>query len=259
MIKYKVDLQKSTIQKENEQGVITRAPRYYPKVISTGSTDTRGMVKGFDAFGSSAFTNGEITGILEDLGSAIAYMILQGYNVHLNGLGTFRPTIKSSQSNVTSQDKINSSYFTCVPEFTADSEFKDLFKYADWQRVNESAASSTTGNALSLTFVQQSNESSLKFAIAPQAAGLAATTANVTAVTINGTAHNNYTVANGYIYLENAISLGGSLTDATVIITMSNVTVGDGQDAVVYTGGAMTVRGVSQNGPVEGGSGNMEG
>lgn len=250
MLKYQVLLQEKAIGATLEGGNSERKAVYYPMIAKLNTQDTRDMVKGFDAFGNSAFTSGEITGVLEDLGRAISYVMKQNNGVHINGLGTFKPKVITDQSNVEVASKINASHFNVGVNFTPDSEFLSNFRDAEWEKVSSSDAVSVNNSSYQLSFQQVSNNASLKFVAAPVAIMNAWDGLTGATIKLNGGSAQALNLTTSGAYLETAIANNASLTNATAQIHIPAVTVGTGESAVTYAAADFTISNISQAGPI---------
>lgn len=252
MLEYQIFLQKSAIAATNPStGEISRQEVYYPSIVGLQGVNTRWMVKNIMANGNSAFTPGEMNGVIEDLGSSLAYAVKDGKKVLINGLGTFEPTLITDQKNMKDPSKITKSHFSVGIKFTPDDEFMlDLNQEVDWKRKSAEAASASATNSIRLTQAVQNGSGNLKFVAAPAAVMTAWTTNGITAK-VNGTAHNDISVSASGLFLNNVIAAGATLTNATIFIHLPNVTVGEDAEAVTYIGGDFTINGVTQTGEAQ--------
>lgn len=252
MLKFKVSLQNSAIAKADESGVITRTNVYYPQLVDLHKKDSYGLVESIMNNGSSAFTKGEWLGVVSDLGTSIADQLVNGFKVDIYGLGTFEPTLKTSQSNVKDPSKVNSSNFVCGAKFTPDARFIQILSGATWQRENTAAKSSEGSMAYSFTFRKQDNSNNLALTCS-KAEIINAVSASAITVTVNGASVGTIAKGEGEIYLNGAIESGETLSNATVVINMPEVTIGAGEAAVTYPAQKFTLKGISQTGgPVSG-------
>lgn len=250
MLQYKVELQEKAIGATLEGGNSERKAIYYPMITGLKNQDTRDMVKGFDAFGNSAFTAGEITGVLEDLGRAVAYVMKANNGVHINGLGTFKPKVITDQKNVEVASKINASHFSVGINFTPDSEFLANFRDAEWKKVSGSDSSSVKDDSYLLRFVEVPNNASLRFVADDNAIMVAWNGQSGATISLNGGNAQALNLTTSGAYLESAIAQGQSLTNATAVINIPAVTVGTGDEAVTYPASQFTIRNISQSGVV---------
>lgn len=252
MIGYITNYQPSAIGAGQTKEDAIRDGVYYAQVAGLKNTDTRGLVKGFQAFGNSAFTPGEIQGVIEDLGRAIAYVMLNGIKVHINGLGTFSPKLVNSKSNIKVESEINSRSFTCDVNFDADSEFKGYLSTAEWQKMKKEQGKVVADNDYAMRFRENAGNAGLQFITDPAIimqnwAGAASATAS-----INGGAPINCTLGTSGLLVPNAIPSGQVLTDATVVISVSTFSYSDADDTVTVPAKTFTVQHVSQSNNVGG-------
>lgn len=252
MIEFDVRMQKSAIGKADEQGQEVRETVYYPGITNLGKMDVFKLIEKILQLGSTAFTKGEWVGVATDLGSSIASQLIDGYKVSIDGLGTFEPVLKTSQKNIKDPSKINSSNFTCEAKFTPDAKFLAVLAGVVWKKKTAEAASSTGSSNIALTFVRQDSNSNLKFTAANNAIMQAWNGLTATA-TVNGNAVGSVSMTESGIFLNSVIAENDTLTNATVVINLPQITVGSGDEAVVYPAQTQTITGVSQTGPVSGG------
>lgn len=249
MIPYITIYQPSAIGAGQTKEDAVRDGVYYAQVAGLKNTDTRGLIKGFNAFGNSAFTSGELQGVIEDLGKAIAYTMLNGVKVHINGLGTFSPKLVNSKSNIKVESEINSRTFTCDVNFAADSEFASYLATAEWQKTKKEQGKIVADSDYSVSFAAQTNNPSLKFITDPALImnkwdGVTGATA-----TINGGASRPVTLAASGAFIENAIAKGASLSNATIVLNIPAFTYSDADETVSVPAKQFTVTGISQSGP----------
>lgn len=248
MIKYKVSLQKSAIQKADESGVITRDNIYFPQIVGLDTIDFNDLYDVIYANGNTAFTKGEWSGIVLDLGASVANRLISGEKVYLPGLGSFEPTLKTDQSNVKDPSKVNSSHFTCGSKFTPDRYFLANLAHAEWERQTIAAAKGSSSAAYKVEFKKQDGSGNLAFQFEPAAAINAIATSNIT-VKVNGVERTNLAIANGVLYVNTAVPANGTLTNANVEISLPSVSYTEG--GVTKTMGAqvITLEGLTQTGP----------
>lgn len=254
MLEYSIFLQKSAIAATNEEtGEITRQEVYYPSIVGLNGIQTRWLVKNIMANGNSAFTVGEMNGVIEDLGTSLSYALKDGKKVLINGLGTFEPLLVTDQKNMKDPSKITKSHFTLGVKFTPDTEFMaDLNADVEWKRKSADSASGSATNSIRLTQVQQNGSGNLKFTAAPAAVMSAWTNTGITA-SVNGTSVSSISASASGLFLNNVIAAGATLTNATVQIHLPAITVGEGEDAVTYAAADYEIKGVNQTGEAQSG------
>ena len=63
----------------------------YPRLVQRGQADTDYIAKTLAQ--KSAFSKGDVVGLLQELGEELAYQMGQGKSVKLDGIGTFVPSL----------------------------------------------------------------------------------------------------------------------------------------------------------------------
>lgn len=247
MIKYKVSLQKSAIQKADESGAISRDNIYFPQIVGLDTIDFNDLYDVIYANGNTAFTKGEWSGIVLDLGASVANRLIAGQKVYLPGLGSFEPTLKTDQSNVKDPAKINSSHFTCGSKFTADRYFLSNLSHAEWQRQSVAAAQGSSSAAYKVTFRKQDGSANLAFAFEPAAALNAIDTEDIT-VKVNGVAKTSLAIANGVLYVNDVVADDTTLSNAGVEIDLPSVSYTEGSETKTMGAQVITLTGINQTG-----------
>lgn len=247
MINYKVSLQKSAIQKADETGAISRQNVYFPQIVDLRQIDFNSLYDVIYANGNSAFTKGEWSGIVLDLGGSVANRLIAGEKVYLPGLGTFEPTLKTSQSNIKDPSKINSNNFECGAKFVADGYFLSNLSKAEWNRKASAAIEASGSASYTMTFKRQNGSANLKFESSVPGVLSHTTVSSITCL-VNGQAKGSATVAEGVLYINGVIANGDTLSDATVKLTIPAATWTESGETYEYPAQTFELTGISQTG-----------
>lgn len=114
---------------------------YYAAYSRKGTIDTVTLAKQMSET-SSAFTKGEVVGVTIDLPTGIKHALLAGQAVTINGLGTFKPSLSTSEIKANKDELKASAVSIKSLNFAPDASLlKQLNEEAVFQWIDASAAS----------------------------------------------------------------------------------------------------------------------
>lgn len=124
-IQYKMIPFKDTINDTPKNGLV-------PKIVRRGTITTDMLLTMISS--GSTFTKGDLLGVICSLTEAIEDALLSGYNVTIDGLGTF--SVSAESRIVQSEDEIRANSIKLKHiTFKASRKFNDKMKKATFQRM----------------------------------------------------------------------------------------------------------------------------
>ena len=170
---------------------------WYAKAVQLYSMSTSEFVENIANLGSSAYSRGELKGVALDLGRAIAQMMINGNKVHIDGLGTFTPTIRNDKKNLKTSEEVRRGDLYAVATFTPDADFSAILANANFVQVSKGSGDDSDGATYTVAY---SNPAAGTLRFVPSEPGLLEeiTAADVTC-TLNGSSAGTISLGADYI------------------------------------------------------------
>lgn len=89
---------------------------FYPRVVLTGSVDTDRIAKEIAEY--SSLTSGDVKNVVDNLIIVMTKHLQASESVHLEGLGSFRPTLRSCKPGAETADEVSPSLAMLTVQFT---------------------------------------------------------------------------------------------------------------------------------------------
>ena len=90
----------------------------YPRLVQRGQADTDYIAKTLAQ--KSAFSKGDVVGLLQELGEELAYQMGQGKSVKLDGIGTFVPSLALRADKERETTSVQKKNFYAIPTTIAN-------------------------------------------------------------------------------------------------------------------------------------------